>query len=62
MNTEHLRYFLMTAKSGSIGKAANALHLKQQYLSNVIKSLEQQFGTKLFIRQAKGVTLTEDGQ
>lgn len=62
MNTEHLRYFLITAKNGSMGKAANALHLKQQYLSNVIKSLEQQFGTKLFIRQAKGVTLTEDGQ
>lgn len=35
--------------------------LKQPYLSNVIKSLENQLGTKLFERTSKGVTLTEDG-
>lgn len=62
MNTEHLRYFLLTAQYSSIGKAAKCLHLKQQYLSTVIKSLENQFGTLLFERSPKGITLTEDGR
>ena len=61
MNTEHLRYFLTVVQCGSIGKAADRLQLRQQYLSSVIKSLEQQFGTQLFIRHTRGVTLTEDG-
>lgn len=61
MNTEHLRYFLTVAKCGSIGKASEQLQLKQQYLSSVIRSLEQQLGTPLFDRHTRGVTLTADG-
>ncbi len=62
MNTEHLRYFLTVVQCGSIGKAGEQLQLKQQYLSSVIKSLEQQLGTRLFDRHTRGVTLTADGE
>ena len=62
MNTEHLRYFLAVVQCGSIGKASERLQLKQQYLSSVIKSLEQQLGTQLFDRHTRGVSLTADGQ
>lgn len=61
MNTEHLRYFLTVAQCGSIGKASERLQLKQQYLSSVIRSLEQQLGTRLFDRHTRGVSLTADG-
>lgn len=62
MNTEHLRYFLAVAHCGSISKAANELHFKQQYLSNIIKNLENQVGLTFFLRKSRGVELTEDGQ
>lgn len=62
MNTEHLRYFIMVAQCGSISKAANELHFKQQYLSNIIKNLENQVGLTFFLRKSRGVELTEDGQ
>lgn len=62
MNTDHLRYFLTVARSGSISKAADALHFKQQYVSSIIKNLEEQLGVTLFERGARGVTLTKDGR
>ena len=61
MNTEHLRYLLTVAECGSIRGACEQLQLKQQYLSNLVKNLETQFGTQIFTRHSRGVTPTEDG-
>lgn len=61
MNIEHLKYLVTVADSGSIHGAARKLLLKQQYLSSVIKTLEQTFDVKIFERFSRGVTLTTNG-
>ena len=62
MNTDHLHYLLTVADCCSINKASEQLLLKQQYLSTLIKSLEKQFGVRIFDRNYRGVTLTADGE
>lgn len=62
MNIEHLNYLVTVADCGSIHEASRRLLLKQSYLSNVIKSLEQFFDTQIFDRHSKGVTPTINGQ
>ena len=62
MQMEHLRYFLTVARSGSISRASRQLLLDQPNLSKIISNLEQDFGTQLFERSSRGVTLTEHGQ
>ena len=62
MNTDHLRYLLTIADCRSINKASEQLLLKQQYLSTLVKSLEKQFGIRIFDRNYRGVTLTPDGE
>ena len=62
MNTEHLRYLVTIAECQSISRAAEHLMLKQQYLSTLVKSLEEYFDTQIFERHHRGVTLTPNGQ
>ena len=62
MNTDHLHYLLTIADCRSINKASEQLLLKQQYLSTLVKSLEKQFGIRIFDRNYRGVTLTTDGE
>ena len=59
---EHLRYFLAVARSGSISRASRQLLLDQPNLSKIISNLEQDFGTQLFERSSRGVTLTDHGE
>jgi DNA-binding transcriptional LysR family regulator len=56
-----LRYFLELANTGNFGRAAARLHMSQPPLSRQIAALEQDLGTSLFIRTAKGVALTAAG-
>lgn len=56
------RVFLAVAEFKSFSKAAEYLYLSQPAISHAIKELEQQLNTKLFIRNNKTVTLTEDGE
>lgn len=61
MNLQYLKYLVAVAECGSIHEAAQQLLLKRQYVSNVIKTVEEKFGTEIFERQPRGVVLTEDG-
>lgn len=56
-----LRYFLETAREGSMTKAAERLHVTQPTLSKQIKELELELGKKLFIRKSTSIVLTEEG-
>lgn len=57
-----LRAFEAAARSQSFTKAAEELSVTQGAVSQQVKSLEQELGLKLFLRQHQGLTLTEPGQ
>lgn len=61
MELRVLRYFLAVAREGSVTGAANFLHVTQPTLSRQLKDLEEELGTKLFIRHSHSVSLTPDG-
>lgn len=62
LKLEQLLYIKTIAEQGSISKAAEKLLLSQPYLSSVIKSIEEELGVILFLRQHKGIVLTESGE
>ena len=56
------RVFLAVAECKSFSKATEYLHISQPGISHAIKELESQLNTKLFIRNNKVVSLTEEGE
>jgi len=54
--------FLTVAETGTLSAAARALNASQPTLGRQIKAIEQQLGTELFARQARGLKLTEAGE
>lgn len=62
LNFKHLRYFWMVAKTGSIARAGEQLHLTPQSISGQLGEFEETLGTKLFRRAGRGLELTEAGQ
>ncbi|MBE0370207.1 transcriptional activator NhaR [Pseudoalteromonas sp. MMG013] len=62
INYNHLYYFWQVSKHGSIASASKVLHLTPQTVSAQITSLEQRLGKPLFIREGRGLRLTEFGQ
>ena len=61
MELRHLRYFLATAREGNMTRAAAACHVSQPALSRQLADLERDLGCELFVRESRGVTLTDDG-
>lgn len=62
MKFNQLRDFVAVAESGSLRGAARALGLAQPAITRSIQELEHSLGTQLFIREARGVRLTEIGE
>ncbi len=60
-NFNHLYYFYITAKSGSVTTAAKHLSVSQPSLTSQIKVLEQQLDVKLFQKVGRRNELTENG-
>lgn len=61
-STKDLRAFELVARLGSMRAAADEMHLTPSALSRRIHSLEEELGQALFIRDARGLTLTEAGR
>jgi LysR family transcriptional regulator, glycine cleavage system transcriptional activator len=57
-----LQGFVAAARSGNLSRAAAALHVTVSALSHQIRGLEERLGQRLFLRSARGVELTGDGQ
>lgn len=62
INLELYKTFYYVAKNENISRASNELLISQPAISKAIKSLEEQLGTKLFIRKRDGMELTEVGE
>ncbi len=61
MNLRQLEAFVHVAKCSSFSQAAKELYLTQPTVSAHIAALEKELGSRLFIRNTKSVSLTEDG-
>ena len=62
MESGDLAMFLAVAEAGSIGRAAERLHIVQSAVTTRVRKLEDGLGTALFRRHARGVALTAAGE
>lgn len=62
MNLKQLEAFVQVSESGSFSKAAKELFLTQPTISAHISSLEKELSVRLFIRNTKEVSLSDDGK
>ena len=57
-----LRAFDAAARTGSLTRAAESLHVTHGAISHQIKALEEAFGVKLVERSGRGIRLTDEGE
>jgi LysR family transcriptional activator of nhaA len=62
LNYKHLRYFWAVARSGSIARASEQLHVTPQSISGQLAELAESLGTELFRRAGRGLEVTESGR
>ncbi len=61
LDWDKLRVFHAAAKAGSFTHAADILNLSQSAISRQVSALEEEVGVPLFLRHARGLKLTEQG-
>ncbi|MAP17498.1 MAG: LysR family transcriptional regulator [Aurantimonas coralicida] len=62
LDWDKLRIFHAAAEAGSFTHAADVLNLSQSAISRQVAALEQEVGTPLFHRHARGLVLSEQGE
>lgn len=62
MDIDQARTFLAITASGSFLEAAKQLHLTQSTVSARIQRLEEELGTRLFVRNRAGTSMTPAGR
>ena len=60
--SEELAIFVAVVESGSFSRAAEQVHRSQSAVSMQMKKLEQMTQRSLFVKNGRGVSLTEQGQ
>lgn len=61
MDIQHMRYFISVAKHLNFTKAAEAQHIAQPSMSQIIAAMEKRLGVKLLDRNNRSVHLTPAG-
>lgn len=62
MQIRQLKYFVATAESGQVSRAAMALSVSQSSVTTAIRDLETETGSQLFARSSLGMELTQPGR
>ena len=63
LKIDYLLYFKAAAETGSFSGAEKSLYISSTSIVRAVDILEQQLGTRLFLRRpARGLTLTPDGK
>ncbi len=62
LNYKHLHYFWVVAKTGSIARASEQLHLTPQTISGQLSLFEEVQGEQLFKKSGRNLELTEAGR
>ena len=62
LNFNHLYYFHVIAKEGSLAKATKVLNVSQPTLSQQLRQFEDHIGRELFGRKGRSLDLNEDGK
>lgn len=62
MELRQLHSFVTIAETGSLSSAARRLRIAQPALSRQVRLLEEELGTGIFVRHARGMALTEAGE
>ena len=61
MTLQQLKYVVEVAERGSITEAAKALFIAQPSLSSAVRELEEEAGITIFLRNSRGILLTQEG-
>ena len=61
MTLQQLRYVTAVAETGTISGAAKALFISQPSLTAAIQELEKEMGITIFLRNSRGILLTQEG-
>lgn len=61
MDIRDLKVFQMITVEKSVSKAAKKLYMTPQGVSKILKNLETEMGSQLFVRDKNGMHLTESG-
>lgn len=62
MDIQQLKYFLDIAATEHMTKSAKRLNVAQPALSRAVSRLEHELGAPLFVREGRGLRLTEEGR
>jgi DNA-binding transcriptional LysR family regulator len=62
LDTDQLRSFVSIVDTGSFTRAAERVNKTQSAVSMHIRRLEEQLGRSLFLKQGRGVRLSDDGE
>ena len=62
MTFQQMKYVVKIVETGSISAAAKELFVSQPSLSKAVMDLEDELGVTLFIREKKGIRLTDSGR
>ena len=62
MELRHIRYFVAAARERNFTKASHTLNISQPVISRLLRGLERELDTVLFLRQRSGLDLTPAGE
>ena len=62
MELYQLRIFRAVARHLNVTKASRELHISQPGVSRHLKLLQQEYGEKLYLRDGRGIELTQEGR